>query len=95
MELLWDVTAGIVYARAHRASETETAFGKAIQVAETSYGLTHPMLSLILSDYAAALRLLGKKKEASAAANRAKRIYSANRQSNALGRVVSIQALRP
>jgi tetratricopeptide (TPR) repeat protein len=95
LEIDFDITAGGVYARARRAGDAELAFQHAIRLAESYYGLTHPVLALVLRNYSGALRLLGEKKRASTADARARRIYSANSQSNPLGRAVDVRALRP
>lgn len=89
------LTAGLVYTHAHRKSDAQGAFEQAINLGESHYGLTHPVLATILKDYSQALKQLGDKKEASALDKRVKRIYSASSQSKMLGYAVDIHALRP
>lgn len=89
------LTAGLVYAHAHRKSDAQGAFEQAINLGESHYGPTHPILATILEDYSHALRELGDKKEASAVDKRVKRIVSANSQRKMLGYAVDIHALRP
>ena len=90
----YGMRAGVIYAQAHRAADSDLAFQQAIEVAESVYGLTHPVLALVLRNYSEALHLQGKKKESSAAAARAHRIYAANGRNNPLGQAVDVRALR-
>lgn len=94
LELYWGMTAGAAYAKARRKADAEAAFQDAIQEAERSFGPAHPVMGLVLRNYASALHLLGRKKEAAAAEARSERIYAANRGNNALGSAVDIQTLR-
>ena len=95
LEIQLNATAGMVYARAHRSDDATAAFEESMRIAETSYGPSHPMVAIVLRDYSQALRLLGRKKEASGLEKRAGRILSANNAGNPLGHAVDIEALRP
>lgn len=95
LEIDYHLTAGFAYSHAHRTSDTQVAFQRAIRVAELSFGLTHPMLAMVLRDYSQALRLIGEKKQASAVARRAKRISDANGATAMLGHAIDFSALRP
>jgi tetratricopeptide (TPR) repeat protein len=90
-----NATAGMVYARARRADDSETAFEEGIRIAESSYGHDHPIVAIVMRDNAQGLRLLGRKKEASDLEKQAGRILSANHASNPLGQTIDIQTLRP
>lgn len=87
------VTEGTVSRDARQFTAAAAAFARAIQVAEASYGGAHPLLAFILTDYARTLRSMGRKKEASAFAERAKRISDTNADGRMLG--YSITALKP
>jgi tetratricopeptide (TPR) repeat protein len=87
------VTEGTVSREARQFNDSAAAYIKAIQIAETSYGGAHPLLAFILTDYARTLRSMGRKKEASAFAERAKRISDTNADGRMLG--YSITALKP
>lgn len=93
LEIDLAVTEGTVSREARQFSAAATAFAKAIQVAEESYGGEHPLLAFILADYARTLRSMGRKKEASAFAERAKHISNTNVDGRMLG--YSISALKP
>jgi eukaryotic-like serine/threonine-protein kinase len=95
LEIQLHATAGMVYARARRSDDATASFEESMQIAETSYGASHPIMAIVLRDYSQALRLLGRKKEASAMEKRAGRILSASNSSNPLGHAVDIEALRP
>jgi tetratricopeptide (TPR) repeat protein len=88
------LTTGIVYAYAHRSSDMQAEFQRAIHVAESSYGLTHPILAMVLRDYSQALRMIGDKKQASVVAKRANRISDANGAAEMLGHAIDFNALR-
>jgi tetratricopeptide (TPR) repeat protein len=87
------VTEGTVSREARQFTDSAAAYVKAIQIAETFYGGAHPLLAFILADYARTLRSMGKKKEASAFAERAKHISNTNADGRMLG--YSITALKP
>jgi tetratricopeptide (TPR) repeat protein len=89
------LTAGFVYAHAHRSSDMEVEFQRAIHVAELSFGVAHPILAIVLRNYSQALPLIGEKKQASAVASRAKRISDANGATGMLGHAIDFNALRP
>lgn len=95
LEIQLNATAGTVYARAHRSGDSTAAFEEGMRIAEASYGPTHPIMAIVLRDYSQALRLLGRKKEASVLEKRAGRILSASNSSNPLGHAVDVEALRP
>lgn len=95
LEIGLAVCTGSVLAQTHRMSDADLAFQRAIELTEASYGPAHPMLAFVLADYAGVLRTVGRKKEASGIAARAKRITSGNRQAGMLGSAVDVYALLP
>jgi tetratricopeptide (TPR) repeat protein len=83
------VTSGIVYSRASRGDEAEASMKAALQLAESHYGLDHPVVAFVLRNCSAVLRKFGKKQEASIFRERAKHIMVANAGASRLGNSIN------
>lgn len=61
-------------ALAKRNAESEALFGEALRITEAAHGTDHPLIGYVLSNWAAALRKSGRKREAKPLEKRAKSI---------------------
>ncbi len=95
LEIALAVCTGVLSSQTQRMSDADLAFQRAIEMTQASYGPAHPMLAFVLADYAGVLRTVGRKKEASGMAARAKRIAGANHQAGMLGAAIDAYALLP
>ena len=68
-------------------------YTRAISIAESRLGPTHPILGGLLQKYSELLRRSGKRSEARAAAHTARRISDESRRENLTGHTIPIEAL--
>jgi hypothetical protein len=83
-----------VYAISRRRDDADATFQRALVVAQKYAGTNHPMYGAVLSNYAAFLRMNGRKAEAKTVEAQSKEVLRDSARRNGLGMTVDASALR-
>lgn len=83
-----------VYYRAGRLDAAQSSAQKCVEMAEASLGTRHPRMVLYYTNYAAILKLAGRKNEAKVFRKKAEEIMGQNPSSGTGGYTVNVASLR-
>jgi hypothetical protein len=85
---------GALYALSDRLTEAEVSLSRALEIAGSSYGPESPRTARVMQDYAAVLRRLKRKREASQLEKQAEKVLADSARQNGLDHIVDVSALR-